>query len=385
MRAESPRPSDVRFMRRALALAARGLGRTYPNPPVGAVLVRGGRVVGEGFHAKAGGPHAEIEAIRAAGARACGADLFVTLEPCTHQGRTPPCLDAVLALQPARVVVAAVDPDPRVRGRGIRGLRRHGVPVVVGVEAAAAGELLEAFRSRVVRGRPRVTLKLALTLDGRIAARDGDARWITGAAARRMGHELRGVSDAVLVGAGTVRADDPRLTCRIPGGHDPVRVVVSGRRLDLPRRARVLAPGGSPTIVVAPATASSRRVTALRSAGVEVLLVPARAGRMSFAHVMAALGERGFTSVLVEGGGTVAAEALRAGVVDRAVLFVAPTLLGGDGVAAVGPLGIRRVADAIRLTHASVRRIGDDLVVQGRPRWRRHPLPPAGSRGTVGK
>jgi diaminohydroxyphosphoribosylaminopyrimidine deaminase/5-amino-6-(5-phosphoribosylamino)uracil reductase len=372
-------------MRRALALAARGLGRTYPNPPVGAVLVRGGRVVGEGFHAKAGAPHAEIEAIRAAGARARGAELFVTLEPCTHQGRTPPCLDAVLALDPARVVIGAVDPDPRVRGRGIRGLRRHGVPVVVGVEATAAGELLEGFRSRVIRGRPYVTLKLALTLDGRIAARNGDARWITGAPARRMGHELRGVSDAVLVGAGTVRADDPRLTCRIPGGHDPVRVVVSGRRLDLPRRARVLAPGGPPTIVVAPATAPSRRVTALRGAGVEVLLLPARTGRMSFARVMAALGARGLTSVLVEGGGTVAAEALRAGVVDRAVLFVAPALIGGDGVPAVGPLAIRRVADAIRLTQASVRRIGDDLVVQGRPRWRRHPLPPPGSRGTVGR
>jgi diaminohydroxyphosphoribosylaminopyrimidine deaminase / 5-amino-6-(5-phosphoribosylamino)uracil reductase len=385
MPAESPRSSDARFMRRALALAARGLGRTYPNPPVGAVLVRGGRVVGEGFHAKAGAPHAEIEAIRAAGARARGAELFVTLEPCTHQGRTPPCLDAVLALDPARVVVAAVDPDPRVRGRGIRGLRRHGVPVVVGVEATAAGELLEGFRSRVVRGRPCVTLKLALTLDGRIAARDGDARWITGTAARRMGHELRGVSDAVLVGAGTVRADDPRLNCRIPGGHDPVRVVVSGRRLDLPRRARVLAPGGPPTIVVAPVTAPSRRVTALRGAGVEVLLLPARTGRMSFARIMAALGARGFTSVLVEGGGTVAAEALRAGVVDRAVLFVAPALLGGDGVPAVGPLGIRRVTDAIRLTRTTVRRIGDDLVVQGRPRWRRYPLPPAGSRGTVGR
>ncbi|HJW68956.1 MAG TPA: RibD family protein, partial [Candidatus Binatia bacterium] len=171
----------------------------------------------------------------------------------------------------------------------------------------------------------------------------------------------------------------------IPGGHDPVRVVVSGRRLDLPRRARVLAPGGPPTIVVAPVTAPSRRVTALRGAGVEVLLLPARTGRMSFARIMAALGARGFTSVLVEGGGTVAAEALRAGVVDRAVLFVAPALLGGDGVPAVGPLGIRRVTDVIRLTRTTVRRIGDDLVVQGRPRWRRYPLPPAGSRGTVGR
>jgi len=380
-----PRPTDARFMQRALALAARGLGRTYPNPPVGAVLVRGGRVVGEGFHARAGGPHAEIEAIRAAGARARGAELFVTLEPCTVHGRTPPCLDAVLGLDLARVVIGAVDPDPRVRGRGIRGLRRRGVPVVVGVEGTAAGELVAGFRSRVLRGRPLVTLKLAVTLDGRIAARGGDARWITGVAARRLAHELRGVSDAVLVGAGTVRADDPRLTCRVRGGHDPVRVVLAGRALDLPRRARVLAPGGPPTIVVAPADAAPRRVAALGRAGVDVALLPARAGRVPFARVMQALGQRGFTSVLVEGGGTVAADALRAGIVDRALLFVAPALLGGDGVAAVGALGIARAADAIRLTRVTVRRIGEDILVDGRPRRLRHPLPPAGSRGTVGR
>jgi diaminohydroxyphosphoribosylaminopyrimidine deaminase/5-amino-6-(5-phosphoribosylamino)uracil reductase len=379
------RPSDARFMRRALALAARGLGRTYPNPPVGAVLVRGGRVVGEGFHARAGGPHAEIEAIRAAGGSARGAELFVTLEPCTVQGRTPPCLDAVLGLNLARVVIGAVDPDPRVRGRGIRGLRRRGVPVVVGVEGSAASDLLAGFRSRVVRGRPLVTLKLALTLDGRIAARGGDARWITGAAARRLGHELRGASDAILVGAGTVRADDPRLTCRLRGGHDPVRVVLAGRGLDLPRRARVLSPGGPPTIVVAPASALPRRVEALRRAGATVVLLPARSGRVPFARVVQELGRRGFTSVLVEGGGTVAADALRAGAVDRAVLFVAPAVLGGDGVPAIGELGIRRVGDAIRLTRITVRRIGADLMIEGRPRARRHPLPPAGSRGTVGK
>jgi diaminohydroxyphosphoribosylaminopyrimidine deaminase / 5-amino-6-(5-phosphoribosylamino)uracil reductase len=384
MPVESPRPSDARFMRRALALAARGLGRTYPNPPVGAVLVRGGRVVGEGYHAHAGGPHAEIVAIHAAGARARGAELFVTLEPCTFHGRTPPCLDAVLGLDLARVVVGAVDPHPRVRGRGIRGLRRHGIPVVVGVEAAAADELLAGFRSRVLRGRPLVTLKLALTLDGRIAAHGGDARWITGAAARRLGHELRGVSDAVLVGAGTVRADDPRLTCRIRGGHDPVRIVVTGRRLDLPPGAHVLAPGGPLTIVIAPTSAAPPRVTALRRTGVEVMLVPGRARRVPFEAVMAALGQRGFTSVLIEGGGTVAAEALRAGVVDRVVLFVAPAFLGGDAVPVLATLGIGRAADALRLTRVSVRQVGADLVVEGRPRWQRHPLPPAGSRGSVG-
>lgn len=380
------RPADAQFMRRALALAARGLGRTWPNPPVGAVLVRGRRVVGEGFHTRAGAAHAEIEALRAAGGRARGAELFVTLEPCTHHGRTPPCVQALLGLGLARVVVAVADPDPRVRGRGIRMLRRHGVPVTVGVEAAAAGDLLAGFRSRVLRGRPQVTLKLAATLDGRIATRGGDARWITGAAARREAHALRSVSDAILVGAGTVRADDPRLTSRIPGGHDPLRVVVAGRTLDLPRRARVLAPGGPRTLVVAPAGASPRRVGALRRAGIEVMLLAGRRGRVAFGALARALGDRGVTSLLIEGGAIVAAEALAAGIVDRVVLFVAPVLLGGDGVPAIGGLGVARIADALRLVPTRICRVGDDLMVEGRPRWRsRHPLPRGGSRATVRK
>ncbi len=380
------RPSDAPFMRRALALAARGLGRTWPNPPVGAILVRGGRVVGEGYHRRAGAPHAEIEALRAAGSRARGAELFVTLEPCTHHGRTAPCMDALLALDLARVVVAVADPDPRVRGRGLRRLRQSGVPVTLGVEAIAASELLAGFRSRVLRGRPLITLKLAVTLDGRIAARGGDARWITGAPARRLAHELRGVSDAVLVGAGTIRADDPRLTCRVPGAHDPLRVVLAGRALDLPPRARVLAPGGPPTLVVAPADALPRRVDALRRRGVEVLLVPSPGGRIPFGAVARALGDRGLTSVLVEGGAIVAADALVARVVDRMIVFVAPALLGGDAVPAIGALGIGRAGAAVRLADSRIRRVGDDVVVEGRPRWPgRHPLPRGVSRATVSR
>jgi diaminohydroxyphosphoribosylaminopyrimidine deaminase/5-amino-6-(5-phosphoribosylamino)uracil reductase len=353
---------------------------------VGAVLVRRGRVVGEGFHTRAGAPHAEIEALRAAGGRARGAELFVTLEPCSHHGRTPPCVEALLGLGLSRVVVAVADPNPRVRGRGIRALRQHGIPVTVGVEADAAHELLAGFRSRMLRGRPLVTLKLAVTLDGRIAARGGDARWITGAAARREAHALRGVSDAVLVGAGTVRADDPRLTCRIAGGHDPLRIVLAGCALDLPRRAQVLAPGGPPTLVVAPAGASARRVDALRRSGVDVLLLPGPRGRVPFGTLARALGERGLTSLLVEGGATVAAGALRAGVVDRVVLFMAPALLGGDGIPAIGALGIDRAAAALRLAPSRVRQVGGDLLVEGRPRWpRRHPLPLERSRATVSR
>jgi diaminohydroxyphosphoribosylaminopyrimidine deaminase/5-amino-6-(5-phosphoribosylamino)uracil reductase len=358
-------------MARALELAARGLGRTFPNPPVGAVLVRAGRIVGEGFHHRAGAPHAEIEALRAAGARARGATLYLTLEPCTHFGRTPPCVDALLPIGLARVVVAMPDPNPRVRGRGIACLRRAGLAVAVGPGRDQARRLTAGYTSRVLRGRPLVTLKLAATLDGRIAAAGGDARWITGAAARRLAHALRDVSDAVLVGAGTVRADDPRLTCRLPGGHDPIRVVLAGPRLALPARARLLARGGPPTWVVAPRSARRAQVAALRRRGIEMVLLPGRSGRVSFAAVARALGERGITSLLVEGGGAVAAAALRARVVDRLVLFLAPALLGGDAVAAIAALGVRRVADAVRIAEPSLAQIGADLVLEGRVRYPR--------------
>lgn len=368
--AARPTAADERWMARALALAARGLGRTWPNPPVGAVLVRDGRVVGEGFHARAGAPHAEIEALRRAGARARGATLYVTLEPCTHWGRTPPCVDALLPLGLRRVVVAMADPNPRVRGRGVRALRRARVPVVVGPGEALARVLTAGYASWVLRRRPLVTLKLATTLDGRIAARTGAARWITSAPARALAHGLRDVSDAVLVGAGTVRADDPRLTCRLPGGRDPLRVVLAGPALDLPPRARVLA-GGPPTLVIVPRGAAPARVAALRRRGVEVMLLPGRRGRVPFDVVARALGERGLTSVLVEGGGAVAAAALDARVADRLILFLAPTLLGGDGVAAIGPLGIASPARAVRVLEPAVARIGPDLVLEGRLRYAR--------------
>jgi diaminohydroxyphosphoribosylaminopyrimidine deaminase/5-amino-6-(5-phosphoribosylamino)uracil reductase len=371
------RRADARFMARALALAARGLGRTFPNPPVGAVFVRGGRVLGEGFHRRAGSPHAEVEALRSARGNLRGATLYVTLEPCTHHGRTPPCVDALLPLGLRRVVVAMTDPNPRVRGRGVERLRRAGVSVSVGVGAEEAALLTAGYATRVRLGRPMVTLKLAATLDGRIAAADGDARWITGVAARRLAHALRDVCDAVLVGAGTVRADDPRLTCRLPGGRDPIRVVLAGRGALSPS-ARVFAPGGPPTWVIAPAGTPARTVAGLRRRGVDVVLLPARDGRVPFAAAVQALGARGITSLLVEGGGTVAGEAVRAAVADRLVLFVAPALLGGDGVPAVGPLGLRRVRDAVRVDGLAVARVGPDLVLEGRLRYGRGDRRPKG-------
>jgi len=357
------RAEDVRWMAHALALARRALGRTHPNPAVGAVFVRGGRVVGEGLTAPVGGAHAEVRALRQAGARARGADLYVTLEPCAHFGRTPPCVDALLPLGLRRVVVALVDPNPRVRGRSVRRLRAAGVRVDVGIGAAEAAALLAGYRSVVQRGRPVVTLKLAATLDGRIAARTGDARWITGAAARRRAHELRDVHDAVLVGAGTVRADDPRLTCRLPRGRNPVRVVLCGPALSLPPRARVLDTRSAPTWIVTARGARPAVAARLRRRGVELIELPARRGRIPFDAALAALTARGITSVLVEGGAAVAAAALEAGMVDRMAWFVAPSVLGGDAIPAVGALGIDRASGAVSLVDVEVERIGRDGAV----------------------
>lgn len=352
-------------MDRALVLAARGLGRTFPNPPVGAVFVRDGQIVGEGFTRPAGGPHAEIVALARAGDRARGADLYVTLEPCVHHGRTPPCTNALLPLGLRRVVVARTDPNPRVRGRGLRVLRAAGVEVSVGMRAEAAEELVAGHRSVVQRGRPWTVLKLGTSLDGRIALANGRSRWITGEGARRRVHVLRGESDAVLVGAGTVRADDPRLTCRRRGGRHPIRVVLAGRRVALPGTARVLRDRAAPTWVLVPRGASRAAVVGLRRRGVEVIEVAGRAGQVVFAAAMAALAARGVTRLLVEGGGAVAAAALRARVVDEVAIFIAPVVIGADGVAAVGPLAVRALERAVRLRRVRIERIGSDLLVRG--------------------
>ncbi len=349
-------------MRRALGLAARARGRTAPNPMVGAVVVRGGRRIAAGYHARAGGPHAEARALAKAGARARGATLYVTLEPCAHQGRTPPCAEAVLASGVRRVVCGMRDPDPRTAGRSVARLRRAGIEVLEGVEEPACRELLRGFRSRIGRGRPYTVLKLAASLDGRIATRSGHSRWISGPVSRARVHRMREAADGVVVGSGTVLADDPALTARSGARalRRPTRVVVDSR-LRTPRGARLLRGGGA--VVLTAREAPVRRARALERAGAQVLRVPARAGHLDLRAAWRALGRLGLNEVLVEGGGGLAAALLRAGLVDRLYLFAAPLLIGGDGRALLGPLGVDRLADALRPSHLSVRRSGADLLL----------------------
>lgn len=353
---------DRTYMMRALRLALRGRGRTAPNPIVGAVLVRGGRVVGEGWHRVLGGPHAEIEALREAGARARGATLYVTLEPCAHHGRTPPCTDALVEAGIVRCVVAVRDPHTIVNGRGLRRLRAAGIAVEVGLCADAVRAELGGYLLAHELGRPRITWKVGSTLDGRIADAGGRARWITGAIARHRGHALRAASDAIVVGSGTARADDPRLTARhARGAHQPLRVVCD-TRLALPATLQVYAPAlAHGTVVVCGADAPASRERALAARGVTVWRLPLAGGHVSPRAIARRLAAAGLHEVLLEGGATLGTAWLRAGIVTRIAMFAAPILLG-EGLAWCGPLG-RTLAKAHRGTFTHTERVGDDVLL----------------------
>jgi len=360
--------TDADFMRSALSLARRGLGETAPNPSVGCVVVRQGRVVGRGRTGPGGRPHAETEALAMAGDRARGATAYVSLEPCAHQGRTPPCADALVAAGIARVVIACRDPDPRVDGAGIARLRAAGVEVVEGVGGAEASAFNAGFFARIGQGRPVVTLKLATSMDGRIATKGGDSQWITGEASRRAAHALRGAHDAVMIGVGTALADDPELTCRIDGFRDApmIRVVVDSH-LRLPLGGR-LARGAAehPLWILHRSGADSARIEAFGTIGARLIEVPAAEIGVEPAAALLALGEAGLTRVLVEGGGTLAASLLRAGLVDEIAWFTAPLVIGGDGVAAVSGFGVSALVEVRRFAHQASRASGSDRVARYR-------------------
>jgi diaminohydroxyphosphoribosylaminopyrimidine deaminase/5-amino-6-(5-phosphoribosylamino)uracil reductase len=352
------------FMRLALREAEKGLGRTSPNPPVGAVLVRDGRVVGMGHHERAGGPHAELFALQAAGELARGATLYVTLEPCAHHGRTPPCAPAVAAAGVSRVFVGSPDPNPLVAGRGIRTLRDAGLEVEVGLLREACDELIEGWAHFLSTGRPFVILKAASTLDGRIATKTGDSKWITGEAARREVHGLRDRADAVLVGRGTVEADDPQLTTRLEGGRDALRVILDST-LSVRPDARIFRTGRSKVLVACAEGADESRAEALRKAGAEILV--AGRGRVELPLLLAELGRRNVAQLLVEGGARIFGSFLAADLVDRLVLHYGPKVFGA-GPAWTDAPAAERVADALSFELRSSRALDGDLVVELRPR-----------------
>lgn len=360
--------ADQIWMRRALDLAARARGRTSPNPMVGAVLVKDGQLIGEGFHAYAGSDHAEVTALCDAGPAARGATLYVSLEPCCHSGRTPPCVDQILQAGIRRVVAACEDPNPAVSGKGIAALRTAGLSVDVGILAEEAERLNEAFFTHVRTGRPFVTLKVAASLDGKIAIRTGESRWITGESARRRVHQLRNEMDAVLVGIGTVLRDDPLLTTRlgIADQRDPIRVIVDNLAR-LPLRAKVVNRASTaPTILAVSQMAPRTKLEALEREGVQVVVVESSPRRVSLERLMEALGKRGILSLMIEGGAEINASALREGIVDKVLVFLAPILIGGKSTpTAVGGDGIESLTLAVRLRDVRIERFDGDILVEG--------------------
>jgi diaminohydroxyphosphoribosylaminopyrimidine deaminase/5-amino-6-(5-phosphoribosylamino)uracil reductase len=363
---------DAGWMRRALELAARGQGTTHPNPMVGCVLVQGDVVVGEGWHERAGGPHAEAAALAAAGDRARGATAYVTLEPCAHVGRTPPCADALVAARVARVVVASPDPDPRVSGAGVARLGAAGVAVEEGVLRREADALNAAYLVHRREARPWVRYKTAMTLDGKIATRTGRSRWITGPAARALVHGWRHRADAVAVGVSTLLQDDPALTTRLEGpegpGRTPRKLIFDGvARTPVTARAFEPGPDGAVarvTILVGP-DARPARVAALEARGAQVLRVAARQGRPDVREALRTLAADGVVELLLEGGGTLAWSFLEAGAIDRVAWFVAPKLIGGRGASPLAGLGVATLDEAYALAAWSVERLGDDLLIEG--------------------
>jgi diaminohydroxyphosphoribosylaminopyrimidine deaminase / 5-amino-6-(5-phosphoribosylamino)uracil reductase len=360
---------EQQIMRQALALAAQASGHTSPNPAVGAVVVRDGRIVGQGYHRRAGAAHAEVEALQAAGKAARGATLYVTLEPCNHYGRTPPCTEAIISAGVAEVVYAVADPNPHVAGRGHERLVAAGLVVRGGLCQAEARHLNRFFFHYISHGRPYVVAKFAASLDGKIATPCGDSQWITGPMAREAGHELRHLVDAIIVGAGTALADDPRLTTRLPRPdvRHPLRLLLDSRGR-VPLSANVFSselPGE--TLVATTAAMPAGHRLALAEAGVSTLILPATAsGQVELAGLLDELGQRSVTALLVEGGGQVLGAFCDAGLVNEVWAFVAPMIIGG--MAAPGPVaghGAGRLADALRLQDVALERVGDDFLIKG--------------------
>ena len=360
--------TDRKFMKYALKLAAKARGRTSPNPLVGAIIVRDDEIVGEGYHQKAGGAHAEIHALNQAKGLAEGATMYVTLEPCCHWGRTPPCTEAIIRARLSKIFVAMRDPNPRVAGGGIRQLEAAGIPVQVGICEDESKQLNEVFIKYITTQSPFVILKSAISLDGKIATASGESQWITSEASRLKGHEIRAQVDAILVGIGTVLQDDPSLTTRLPDrkNEDPIRVVVDSHGRT-PLSAKIFNPDSNAGALIAVTkNAPLKKIDALKAAGADVLIVEAKEGRVCLETLMRELGRREISSVLIEGGAEINAAALQAEIVDKLMFFLAPKLIGGsEAPGPIGGGGITRLPDAFELRSIKVTQIESDFLIEG--------------------
>ncbi len=361
---------DHKYMQRALELASRARGRTSPNPLVGAVIVKEGQIIGEGYHQKAGTPHAEIHALKSAGVKASGASLYVSLEPCCHHGRTPPCTEAIIEAGIKRVVIAVLDPNPKVAGKGLEILQEAGIETEVGIMKEAAVDLNEIFFKYIQKGMPFVALKTAMTLDGKIAARTGDSKWVTGADARKYVHHLRDTYDGILVGIGTVLADNPRLNTRLDeeNGRDPIRIVIDSN-LDLPLDSIIARSSRQqPTIIFCGMNSDELKAQHLAALGLDIIKLQLEEDKVPLAAALSILAGREITSILVEGGAEINASFINQGLVDKLYWFIAPKIIGGRGAPSpVGGDGCELMSEAAQFTISEMRTFGKDILITATP------------------
>jgi len=357
---------DEDHMKQALQLARKGQGKTSPNPMVGAVIVKDNRIIGKGYHHHYGGKHAEINAFQNARENVAEATLYVTLEPCCYHGKTPPCVEAIIQNNIGRVVIGTLDPNPLVNGKSVEILKQQGIETRIGVLEEECRDLNEAHFKYMTTGRPLVTLKFAQTLDGRIATVTGSSQWISSEKFRRLAHKLRATNDAIMVGIDTVLADDPQLTVRLVKGRNPTRIVLD-TRLRIPLDAKVVrSQEAAPTIIATTSRADEKKLSYLREKGIEVLVTQEdEEGEIDLRHLLGILGQRGISSILVEGGAGVITSLLRRNLVDNMVIAVAPKIMG-KGIEAVGELNIREVSQTLKLSFRKIYRIGEDLVIEAR-------------------
>jgi diaminohydroxyphosphoribosylaminopyrimidine deaminase / 5-amino-6-(5-phosphoribosylamino)uracil reductase len=356
---------DEHWMRRVFRLAEKGRGRTSPNPMVGAILVKDGKMAGEGYHAKAGEAHAEVIALQQAREEARGAVLYLNLEPCMHYGKTPPCAPQVIESGVKRVVIGMEDPNPLIKGKGIEMLRRAGLDVEVGILEKECQRLNEAFCKYILKKEPFVILKVAATLDGKLATRNGDSKWISGEASRRFVHKLRDQVDGVLVGIGTILKDDPQLTARIKGGKNPYRIVLDSR-LKIPEEAKVIGTSPSKAIIATTEFAPKDKIEKLEKRGVRVLILDSQEGKINLKSCLFKLGEIGMTSLLVEGGSQINGSFLDEGLIDKLLLFLSPKLIGDHQALGIfGGRGVSSLEEAVALKEMKTRRVGEDILLEG--------------------